>query len=60
MSESKIEEIIATLWTIVWAILWASHAPFWLLVFLGCKVVGDHLCVFYYALKEINKESKDP
>lgn len=60
MSESKIEEIITALWSIVWAILWANHAPFWLLLLLGFKVVGDSVCVLYYAIKEIRQESKDP
>jgi len=56
-NESKVEEIIATLWTILWAILFVNHAPEWMLWISGLKAIGDHLCAVRYAIREIRSEN---
>ena len=53
MSESKIEEIIATLWVIVWAILWVNNAPTYMVWAAGGKAITDYLCVLTFAIEEI-------
>ena len=53
LSESKAEEIIATLWTILWAILFVNHAPEWMLWITGAKAAADHLCAVRAAIREI-------
>lgn len=58
MSESKLEEIIAMLWTIFWAILWANGAhPFFLLV-VCAKAVFDHTTAILMAIHEIKEKHK--
>jgi hypothetical protein len=57
LSESKIEEIIAMLWTILFAILWANHAPKWILWTVGIKAATDHLCSVVCAIREIRRET---
>lgn len=56
-SESKVEEIIATLWTILWAILFVNHAPVWMLWISGLKAISDHMCAMWYAIREIRSEN---
>ncbi len=57
LSESKVEEIIATLWTILWAILFVNHAPEWMLWLTGTKAIADHLCAVRAAIREIRSEN---
>jgi hypothetical protein len=60
MSESKAEEIIAMLWTILWAILFVNQSPEWMIWISGIKAIGDHLCAVRYAIREIrSKNDKD-
>ena len=58
LSESKIEEIIAGLWTIVWAVLWSANAPSWMLWLFGIKAGFDFLCVLGCGIKEVLEERK--
>jgi len=57
-SESKVEEIIACLWTMIWVLLWANHAPTFVLWLVGIKAAGDHICSLVYAIREIREEQK--
>jgi hypothetical protein len=57
VSESKIEEIIACLWSLMWVILWANHAPQWMLWAVGLKAASDHLCAVVCAIREIRSEN---
>jgi hypothetical protein len=57
VSESKIEEIIACLWSIMWGILWLNHAPQWLLWAVGLKAASDHLCAVIFAIRGIRSEN---
>lgn len=57
LSDSKVEEIIATLWTILWAILFVNHAPEWMLWLTGAKAIADHLCAMRAAIREIRSEN---
>ena len=57
LSDSKVEEIIATLWTILWAILFVNQAPEWMLWISGLKAIGDHLCAVRAAIHEIRSEN---
>jgi hypothetical protein len=57
MSESKAEEIIAMLWTILWAILFVNQSPEWMIWISGIKAIGDHLCAVRYAIREIRSEN---
>lgn len=56
ISESKVEEIIACLWSLMWVILWVNHAPNWMLVAVGVKAASDHLCAIIWAIQEICSE----
>ena len=56
-SESKIEEIIACLWSLMWVILWVNHAPHWMLWAVGLKAASDHLCAVIFAILEIRSEN---
>jgi len=60
MSESKIEEIIATLWTILWVLLWSNDAPNWILGLVGIKATGDHIASLVFAICEIREEDRAP
>lgn len=57
VSESKIEEIIACLWSLMWVILWVNHAPQWMLWAVGFKAASDHLCAVIFAIREIRREN---
>jgi hypothetical protein len=57
MSKSKAEEIIAMLWTILWAILFVNQSPEWMIWISGIKAIGDHLCAVRYAIREIRSEN---
>ena len=56
-SSSKVEEIIAMLWTILWAILWANDAHPFALWFVGTKATLDHLTAILFAIREIRREN---
>lgn len=56
MSKSKIEEIIACLWSILWAILWANNAPIWMQFIVLFKAIFDHLTAVTFAIREIRRE----
>jgi len=51
-SESKVEEIIATLWTIIWVLLWANNAHAALIWIVGIKAIMDHACSIGLAIIE--------
>ena len=57
VSESKIEEIIACLWSLMWVILWVNQAPQWILWLVGLKAAFDHLCAVAFAIREIRREN---
>ena len=57
VSESKIEEIIACLWSLMWVILWVNHAPQWMLWAVGLKAASDHLCAVIFAISKIRREN---
>ena len=44
-SASKVEEIIAMLWTILWAVLWTNNASPYVLYLVGAKAAMDHFFV---------------
>ncbi len=58
VSESKIEEIIACLYSLMWVILWVNHAPQWMLWAVGLKAASDHLCAAIFAIREIRSENR--
>lgn len=58
MTPSKIEEIIAVLWTILWVILWANNAHPFALWLVGIKAGLDHLCSIGFAIQEIREKGK--
>lgn len=51
-SESRIEEIIAALWSIAALLALIAHMP-WLAVILAIKAFADILCAIGYAVCEI-------
>ena len=57
-SPSKVEEIIAMLWTILWAVLWANNAHPVALWFVCIKAGLDHLTAIHFAIREIRRENK--
>ena len=57
ISESKIEEVIASLWIIIFILLWVNNAATWIMWLAGLKVANDIICVIYYAIKEIQEEN---
>lgn len=56
-SPSKVEEIIAVLWTILWTILWVNNAHPAALWFVGIKAGLDHLTAIHFAIQEIRREN---
>jgi hypothetical protein len=58
MSESKIEEIIAVLWSLLCVGLIAISAPTCLVWIVAIKALSDHICSIGYAICEIKKEAK--
>jgi hypothetical protein len=63
VSESKIEEIIACLWSLMWVILWVNHAQQWMLWAVGLKAASDHLCAVVFSIREIrsaNSQDRTP
>jgi hypothetical protein len=57
-SESRIEEVIACLWTILWVILWTHNAPVWSLLLVGAKALLNHLCSIGFAILELRIVNK--
>lgn len=57
LSKSKVEEIIACLWSLMWIILWVNHAPNWMLWVVGIQAVSNHLCAVVAAIREISSEN---
>lgn len=56
ISESKIGEIIAMTWTIVWVLLYYNNAPTFVLWCVGLKALIDHLMSIYFAFQENSKK----
>ena len=50
-SDSKIEEVIACLWTIVWLLSLTSGLPVWVVWAVGIKAASDHLMAIAFALE---------
>ena len=57
VSESKIKEIIACLWSLMWVILWVNHAAQWMLWAVGLKAASSHLCAVVFVIREIRREN---
>lgn len=50
--DSRIEEAIACLWSILWALLWIASAPIWLLWAVGIKALHDHFVAIVFAIRD--------
>ncbi len=50
-TKSLIEEIIAVLWSILWAIFYVNEAHTILLWVCGFKAISDHITAIYYAYR---------
>jgi hypothetical protein len=50
-TESKVEEVIACLWTIIWVLLWMGDAHPLALWAVGIRAAGDHTMAIYFAMR---------
>jgi hypothetical protein len=58
-SDSKVEEVIAMLWTITAFGLLACDFPWWLVVPVGLKALNDHVTSLWFAIKEMRNRAND-
>lgn len=58
LSASKVEEIIAVLWTILWAVLWTNNASPYVLYLVGAKAAMDHFLSIKLAIYENREEGE--